>query len=522
MSNLPNIQPYTVEDMNAGSDPNANLYTNQPGYAFDQSYDPNQTYDPAQYQPEPVNYEFTQTIEQKPKRKIPWFLIFIAAAFILLMIIGFLVLTSGDNPNTNNNNNTTSGNNQEIVLQWWGVFLDKETVQPLIEEYENDNPNVTIEYANKWPTDNYEEAATGYQTELNRVIESQNVVELPDIFMVQNTWAGDYEAYSQPASGVIDIATIQNNFYPAVAKDFANDGLNVYGVPLWMDTFAIVYNKDLLNSINIEEPPENWDRFTNVADALTVFNGNTLQQAGFAAGSVNNTSFFFELSNILLSQNGVVITDDDNSPIFSSDPDSVDALNFLRSFAAGNNATWSADFKNDSSEFLEQDVAMIVAPSWRLREILNLNKQFELGIDIGIAPLPQIEGQSKEFVNWADYWGNMVTLNRPNSSEAWRFLEWMSRPEQLKKLNANVERDQGFFGSLYPRSDMKSELAENTYLSVYNSALPYAETWYMVKGFEIRMLFKEVLTKNLNASILANLEEDIKAQQVLKGIFNNN
>src|SRR5690606_23363349 len=107
------------------------------------------------------------------------------------------------------------------------------------------------------------------------------------------------------------------------------------------------------------------------------------------------------------------------------------------------------DFKNDSASFLEQKVAMIASTSWRLREILRFNETLDLGLDIGISQVPQITTDAGN-LNWATYWGNIVTLNRPNSVASWNFLTWLTEPAQLEKLYTQVEEQSGYFGILYP------------------------------------------------------------------------
>src|SRR5690606_206952 len=151
----------------------------------------------------------------------------------------------------------------------------------------------------------------------------------------------------------------------------------------------------------------------------------------------------------------------------STDSDSVDAATFYKSFAVGASSTWDSTFNNESAAFLEKKVAMIAVPSFRLREIIRLNEENNLGIDIGIAQMPQVEGQEDSILNWANYWGAMVTKNRPNSIEAWEFLTWITQPEQLQKLSENVRQEAGYFGTLYPRQDMQDLLKDDEYLKVY-------------------------------------------------------
>ena len=260
MANFPNIQPYTVEPVDP-IQPNPPIQE-QP------VYDPAalQTttyYEPTQYD---QNFQYTET----PRRKFP-----VVPALLGLAVLGIggfaiLALSSRDS----NKTPTTTNTNRNVVLQWWGVFMDPEVVQPLIEEYQEANSNVTIEYANKWSNGNFVQASDTYRTELNRVLVNNDPVELPDIFMVHNTWAGDYETRSQPSS-VYDFTTFSNTFYPAAVNDFAKSG-TVYGVPMWMDTLAIIYNKDLLADADLTEPPTSWPRFKTVAEALTKRNGSKI------------------------------------------------------------------------------------------------------------------------------------------------------------------------------------------------------------------------------------------------------
>lgn len=455
--------------------------------------------------PAPVQTTYqttTQTYTPAPessKNRLPLIILGVVGGIILLLLI-LLLLNRGGGA-------TTPPSDQKIVLQWWGVFMDEEVVQPLIDEYQNQNSNVTIEYANKWPQGQYSDAVGIYKSELNRVLRLGDQVQIPDIFMVDSTWVGDYERYAK-TSTTFDAETFRNTFHDAVATNFISNN-QVYGVPLWIDTLAILYNKDLLAEKSISAPPVTWSSFKTLAQNLTKKTGNTMQQAGFAAGTANNVSYATELLQLLMLQNGVSLTDETGQPSFSTDPDSVTALEFYKSFANTTSGTWTTSFTNDAASFLEGKTAMIAAPSYRYRDILYFNELYEIGMDIGVAQMPQIdEGQS---LSWADYWGNMVALNRPNSQAAWEFLRWLTQPEQLRKLNDNIKAHNKYFGILYPRRDMSSELQNDEYLQVYNQMIPSARTWYMVKGLEIEAEFKKLINSGgTSQSQIAQIENAIQ------------
>jgi multiple sugar transport system substrate-binding protein len=439
-----------------------------------------------------------------------------AGVKLFLTFIVVAIVLVGCTPNTGNNNNNNN-NNTPITLQWWGVFWDKDVVDSLLADYKQVAPNVTIEYVNKWPGGARESAAKLYQDELNRVLGSGNAATMPDIFMVENTWVGEYSSHAAPASAsVIDVNTLRSSYYPAVAVDFS-DGQQVYGLPLWIDVLAILYNRDLLTQASTTTPPANWIDFRDLAQRLTKRSGATITQSGFAAGTADNVSFSSELLQILLLQNGVRLADDAGNPVFASSSNAEGAVSFYKQFAAGT-STWNSSLDQDAVMFLEGDLAMMAAPSWRLHDILHFNDLYDLKLNIGVSAMPQLPGQASN-INWATYWGAMVSKNRPNSIASWQFLNWINQPAQLEKLRANESLKREFFGFLYPRSDMQSKLVGDTYLRVFNDALPTARTWYMTNGLEVRPAWKELIISSGTVNNLTAAQSRIQKIVDERGIL---
>lgn len=422
----------------------------------------------------------------------------------MMLVLVCLVGLSGCTP-TNPDQTTTS---TSITLQWWGAFWDESVVSSLIAQYENDNPGVTIQYANKWPGGPTSTAAKLYQTELNRVLGGGNTAEIPDIFMVQNDWSGDYEDYVATApSSILSTDTFKTNFYPAVVTDFTNSS-GVTGVPLWIDTYAIIYNQDLLAKQATAVPPTNWVDFKSLAQALTTRSGGNIESAGFSAGSVGNVSFAPELFYILLLQNGVSLTNSAGAPVFANDTDALTALNYFKSFGNVTTGSWAESLDTDAKLFLEGKLAMMVAPSWRYNDILTLNKAYNLNLRIGAAPIPQVQSGGTT-IDWATYWGNMVAKDRPNSEAAWKFLNWISQPDQLKTLRANEKINRQFFTSLYPRIDMYQEQQSDQYLRYYNAALPTAQSWKTADGLLVRQRIEDLLDGQASSQAILSAQQDI-------------
>lgn len=433
---------------------------------------------------------------------------------VILLIILLLSLASrGASPTTN-----TTPDTKNVSLQFRGAFLPADAMQDLIDDYEALNTNVNIEYADKWPDGPFDDASQIYKSEINRVLRENDSVNIPDIYMVNNSWVGDYEKYSK-ASNNIDYATFNSIFYPAASTDFAHDKQNVYGVPLWMDTLAILYNKDILTSKSIQEPSTNWVEFKKQAQTLTSKEGGTIKVAGFASGNFANVSYGFELANILLLQNGVQMMNDQTQPIFATFSESVPAIQYFKSFQQDTSSTWNTSMQNDSAAFLEGKVAMIASTSYRYRDILKYNKGFNINLNIGVSQIPQITGQSEPVINFADYWGAMVSDSRGNATYAWAFLQWLTQPEQLRKLSDNVAASTESFGLLYPRKDMAQILQTDPDLAVFNASLPYAQSWYMVNGTKVEEEFAKILssTTNINQSQVTQLQSEVQTIITNKG-----
>src|SRR5260221_1504576 len=122
---------------------------------------------------------------------------------VVLLIILLLLLTTRPAGTNTTNNTTTIDPNRKVVLQFQGAFITPEEIQPLIDDYQKLNPNVKIEYANKWPQGAYIDAENIYKSDLNKVLRENDSVNIPDIFMVNNSWAGDYDgSFTTPSTNI--------------------------------------------------------------------------------------------------------------------------------------------------------------------------------------------------------------------------------------------------------------------------------------------------------------------------------
>ncbi|MCS7317882.1 MAG: extracellular solute-binding protein [Candidatus Dojkabacteria bacterium] len=468
-----------------------------------------------QYTYENLYDDTTNSIQQeteKDSKKSRIFILVIIATGIALALFLIILLFSGIN--LQNNNELTENDNDPIKLTgsilWRGVFIDKTIADTLINEYKKTRPNVTVIYDNVWNNSkNQKDQIIDYQNELNRILSSNNPLQIPDIFMIKNTWVGDYESRIVPHPTETKQSLLSKNYYNFVADDFAQNNV-VYGKPLWVDTFAIVYNKDLLlQNSNVSIVPNNLENFLNF-----VKNFDTSNSFAFGMGTTFNVSFAFEFFQILLMNEGINFESNEAKLLTNFDYQKFrNAFIFFKSFLP----KWSINQKNDSLAFLEGKLTMIFIPSYRLRNILLFNDIRNLNLNIEISEVPYV---NKKY-NVADYWGLVVSRTSTNSKIAWDFIDWLSENSNLELLHNLVKEKAGYFGTITPKKNINEKIKQNDkFLNIYINELDHVKTWYQIKGTQIQIEFEKILRQqSITREEILTLNNEIRRLQQQKGIF---
>ncbi len=400
---------------------------------------------------------------------------------VVLLISGVLLLSGCKKKENTNTEGETP--NQQVTLIWWNMFESESNVQPLIDAFKAKNPNVVIQYKQQ----GIEGGVSAYRNLLDNALNDQEIINDPDIFTIENTWVGKYEKSISPAPSDVLGTSEMGDFYPVVQNDFAVN--SILGVPLYVDTLAVIYNKNKLIEEGYSTPDKDWSEFQQQAFNLTKRNSqNDIISAGLAAATGENTQFNFDIISLLMLQNGADLNNSTVLSSFSTVPEVQDSFDFYKLFS-DKTGSWDEDQKLDVASFLEGRLAMFIAPSWRLNDILIYNDQYNLNLDIGIAPLPQLSGT--DTMHWGTYWGQTVAKESPNARIAWEFVKFISEPDQLRLLDKAVKDNGRKVGIFYPRLSMASEISNDTNLKVFVQAIPFAKSWYMKDGYTMEQEFNK-------------------------------
>lgn len=323
-----------------------------------------------------------------------------------------------------------------VNLVIWSVFEDSSQFQPLLSYYQKKHPSSTVSFVVK-PVETYEEDL------INALASGQG----PDIFTVNNAWLPKYLDKVVPAPAALwNYTDYKNAFVDVVVNDFVRDR-KIYGTANYVDSLALYYNKDLLGSAGIATPPKTWDELQRDTQKLTrqsqlgYFNrsGVALGLSSTApGGQIHRAEDLFYLFE--LQKGGQSWSPDGSTPLFgqaapngiSSQP-AVDAINFYTSFSnpVSRNYTWNTKSDYSIDAFANGRAAMIIDYSYA-RQLIQ-QKASNLNFDV--APVPQPDLENPE-INFANYWGYVVSKQSKSTDGAWEFLKTISDKAALDQYYA--------------------------------------------------------------------------------------
>ncbi len=442
-----------------------------------------------------------------------------------LGILGLLlvfIITSGASCSSSK---VSSEELQPITLNYWRVWDGPDDMAPLIEAYKAVQPNITINYR-KLSYDEYEAAL------LDAWAEDRG----PDIFSIQNTWVRKYQTKIAPLPDTLTVVRpttkgalkkevvgetqkirsispteVKNTFVDAVAPDViipTQGKEKIYGLPLFIDTLAMYYNKDLLNNAGIPQLSSYWNKeFQQQVKQLTKQDTRgELIQSGVALGGAKNIERSADILSALMMQNGAVMMDGDAvtfnqiPPVFRDrgyNP-GMEAIRFYTDFAnpAKEVYSWNNKLENSLQYFIDGKLAIFFGYAYHLPIIRSQAPR----LNFAISKFPQIEGSTIE-ANTANYWVETVSAKSKYQNEAWDFVQFMTtKPDQAKKYLAKVGKPTAL------RSILSEQLSDES-LKVFASQVLNAKTWYRGKDVtSAEAAFNEMID-----SVATNPEELEKA-----------
>lgn len=393
----------------------------------------------------------------------------------------------------------------------WGIFDDAETMQPFLEVFSNTElPGAKVAYKKQSQVDQYEDYL------LSALAANRG----PDVFLIHSSWLPRWKNKILPApTTLVTEKQVNEQFVDIVNKDVISGG-RVYGLPAFVDSLALYYNKDIFNAAGVSRAPKTWQEVMDVVKRTTksnVVEKSQIDQHGLAMGAGKNVNRASDIFSILMMQNGVTMLGDDGLPAFGENADAVRALQFYTDFAnpAKDVYTWNEQSDYSIDAFAEGASAMMINYSYNIDTLKAKNPR----LNFAVAPLPQVETGGTP-VTYGGYWLYVVSKQTTSADTAWWFVRFMTSTAQARSY---LEK------SGYPpaRRDLVQELQNDARIGVFANQALYAKSWSQDDSRLVDKLFTgaidEVVTGQDTADgALKRVVEQLKAASVSANSANNN
>lgn len=405
-------------------------------------------------------------MKQKPQSKIYKF-----AA--ILMAVSFLAAGCGGNKKT------AAG---PITIKVWKTFEDSENLQDLFDEYRQKHPNVEIVYTKK-NIENYEEG----------LVDALASGSGPDIFSIHNDWLPRYlDKVSAAPDNVFLYKDYKSTFVDAAVQDFTKDN-KIYGTAMAVDSLALYYNKDIMGSAGLAVPPKTWDELSAHVQRIKKGDGKGyFSRSGLAAGTSSNVNRAVDILYLFMLQNRTVpFNADGTEPLFDRDitlsgnriyPGQM-ALDYYTSFAnpVSLNYNWNARSDYSIDAFANGRTAYLYSYAYTRQTLQQKNPN--LNFDVAPVPQPDLDQPT---VNFANYWGEVVSKQSKNQAVAWDLLKFLSSKASLDKYYAKNKQPSS-------RRDLIDLQINDPEIGVFAHANLTAKTFFKPNQAKIDNIFASMI-----------------------------
>ncbi|MFC4601790.1 ABC transporter substrate-binding protein [Cohnella hongkongensis] len=297
----------------------------------------------------------------------------------------------------------------ELTMLTHYVGQNESFLKPYIDQWNAENPDIQIK-----------PIGVDFGELQKTIMTRQSAGQGADIMHFYTLWGGQLQKNNVLAEAPDYIVQdVQANYPPAAVKGASHDG-KVYGYPTEVQAYGLFYNKRLLKEAGFDNPPATWDELLSM--------GAAIEQKG-SSGQVQVQGFGFQrgyaglvdqpFMAMMAAAGSNLLSDDLTQSNLTSDA----GRKTLELYSKVYGKDGLTDIAFDTTKgFGAGQVGMTIGAGWWAGSLKTLMKEsYE---DVGVSPLPSIDGSSKGTIAYTWAWG--VNAKSKNQEAAWKFLQWMN------------------------------------------------------------------------------------------------
>jgi len=373
-----------------------------------------------------------------------------------------------------------------VSLEIWGIIDDSKIFSPIIDNFQKKYPYTRINYTLKDKNTYYEDLLKAF---------SDN--QAPDIFML---WNSNLPYYENKIS-YLDLKKDKDlnlfdldQTYPQIAKNELLKGDYLLGIPLYVDSLALYYNRDIFNYYNIALPPATWEEVLNLISRLRrINNQGQITRAAIALGSPYNVRWNFDIISALMMQYGSNIIDiDKKQTTFKYDllindkkiSPGEEALKFYTQFSDSRSRyyNWNDNFTDSVIAFSKGETTMLIG----YNQAQKIIKEYSPNLNYGIASLPQFAGNSSNKINYGDTMSLVVSQNSKYPEECWQFLKFLAQKDAAEFYYLQTKNPPA-------RLDLIQNYVNEPISGIFTRQILTSQNWHQYDFQEITKIFQEMI-----------------------------
>ena len=370
----------------------------------------------------------------------------------------------------------------EVVI--WGTFPSgffKNYFDPLQQEYDE----LFLTYVAKNEATYYDE-----------LVQALAAGEGPDLFFL------DHDRVVEHKDKILPIPytsypkeNFVNQFVDEAGLYLTPEG--ILAMPFLGNPLVLYYNRDLLNSNFVLEPPKYWDELLSLAPELTQkTETGQINRSAIALGTANNIEHAKDIVATLSMQGEVPLVVQNNEGEFieafvgnSSNGSVASALRFYTSFAdpAQEHYSWNVGLRDSRDAFIAEDAVMYIGYAGELQSIRAQNPNLNFDVTL----LPQTRDARLQLTT-AHMTGLAISKQSQNVPSAYNLATLLTNPDY------NAIFSETFLLPPVRREVLIGNTPAEPFMRVFYNSMIISRSWWDPKPDATDTLFNRMIVNTLS------------------------
>jgi multiple sugar transport system substrate-binding protein len=364
------------------------------------------------------------------------------------------------------------------LAQWWEPELPDGAFRALIDEFEDQNPGITVELL-----------SGPYASTKEQLFAGAAAGTMSDVVGLDGAWVSDF-AKQGALADLTELMGEAGYDDSQLASQIQLDG-STYMIPVVNFVYPLFTNDDLLAQAGVTAPPTTRTEFADAAAALTALGNNVsgwaLPLSLEAPNGIQN-----DVMSWVWASGGSML--DNGQPDVTND-DVTSAVEFIKGmWDDGVIAPGALTMKEQDKveEFTNGRVGLMIDSLSHIDLIRESNPE----LNFSISALPAEDGfDGERGIPYAS-WGIGVSDSSEHKAEAWKLVEFLMSEETNSKLSTIANAFPGNVNSVPDFSD--SDPLFQTAFDIYQAGYPANEFTGLPVAEELMRQFDEQFQMMLN------------------------